>query len=130
MSTELDSSHTAIPESNKISSNTNLNVARNSTQILYLNFNKDGTRILIGHELGFSVLDSITLQPQITRNLNKAVGLIQVAENSNIFAIRGGGFDPMCPTDELIIWDEIKAKTVANLQFKNRVIGVEMTNEL
>jgi DNA mismatch repair ATPase MutS len=79
-------------------------------KILSLDFNQDGTKILAGHEMGFCVIDSSSMKVQVNRIFNKAVGCVQVADSSNIFALRGGGLDPICPATEVLIWDEKKAK--------------------
>jgi hypothetical protein len=99
-------------------------------KILSICFNQDGSNVVIGHETGFCVLDSKSMELLVDRVLGKAVGIVQVAENSNIFALRGGGLDPVCKANEILVWDEKLEKTVANLKFKSRVIGIEMTKHL
>lgn len=121
----LSSSQATPPPAESSNSNSFFN-----KKILCLTFNQEGTKILVGHEIGFNVLDSKTMEVQVNRKLNKAVGIVQIADCSNIFALRGGGLDPICKANEVLIWDEKLGKKVANLKFASKVVGIEMTKHL
>jgi len=96
-------------------------------KVFSLQFNSKGTKVLLGHSKGFTVLDSDSLEVQVKREFGKGVGKMAMIESSNILVFTGAGIDPHCKASEVVLWDEEQALEVARLEFTCRVTGIQMT---
>ena len=80
----------------------------NPNEILYINFNQDGTCIAVGTETGFKIINISPFLDLYYKDLNGGIGIIEMLYKTNILALVGGGKNPKFKLNELIIWDEEK----------------------
>ena len=97
------------------------------SEVLSLSFNQDSSKLIIGHNYGFRVYETDSLELLIDRQLDGGVSIAEMCGSSNLFALRGGGLEPLAPATQVVLWDEELEKIVVNLEFKNRVTGIKLT---
>jgi hypothetical protein len=92
-------------------------------QILFLGLNNKKTLVLIGSDQGFRVVNFLTVEVLVHRQLSGGIGPIDCLETSNILAMTGGGLYPYYPQNKLIIWDDAAEKIKAEIVFKQQEIN-------
>lgn len=101
-------------------------------EILHVSFNQDFTCFACGTESGFRVYNADPFSLTRTREFDPGGGLGVVAMlfRSNILAISGGGRNPRFQPQKVVLWDEIKTRSIAELTFRSVVRGVRLRRDL
>ncbi|XP_015782608.1 WD repeat domain phosphoinositide-interacting protein 3 [Tetranychus urticae] len=98
--------------------------------LLYLAFNQDQTCFACGMTNGYRVYSTDPLKEQ--KKLTPKEGGFSIVElflRSNYVALVGGGSKPMYPSNEVVIWDDLKNKSVSHLKFSSDVKAVKLRRD-
>ena len=98
----------------------------NSNEILYINFNQDGTCIAVGTETGFKIINISPFLDLYYKDLNGGIGIIEMLYKTNILALVGGGKNPKFKLNELIIWDEEKNTQICKIKTKYKILNTKL----
>ncbi|AGO85891.1 WD40-repeat containing protein [Pandoravirus salinus] len=99
------------------------------TGLLSLKFNQDQSCLTVATARGFRVWNADPFAPRYGRDLGGGAGLATVLFRSNIIALVGGGPDPRFRNDRVMLWDDCRNQTIAELCFNSTVRGVEMVRD-
>mmetsp|Transcript_122491 Transcript_122491/g.357662 ORF Transcript_122491/g.357662 Transcript_122491/m.357662 type:complete len:427 (-) Transcript_122491:259-1539(-) len=101
-------------------------------EILYISFNQDFTCFVCGTENGFRVYSTDPFRLTYRRDFENGSGLgvIAMLFRTNILAFAGGGKSPRFPPHKVVLWDDRKARTIANLTFRSAVKSVRLRRDL
>ena len=98
----------------------------NPNEILYINFNQDGTCIAVGTETGFKIINISPFLDLYYKDLNGGIGIIEMLYKTNILALVGGGKNPKFKLNELIIWDEEKDTQICKIKTKYKILNTKI----
>lgn len=98
----------------------------NPNEILYINFNQDGTCIAVGTETGFKIINISPFLDLYYKDLNGGIGIIEMLYKTNILALVGGGKNPKFKLNELIIWDEEKDAQICKITTKYKILNTKI----
>jgi len=107
-------------ESNKI-------LNENPNDILYINYNQDGSLIVIGTENGFKIINTLPFLDICYQDMGGGIGIIEILNSTNIFGLVGGGKNPKYPVNELIIWDQEKKVELSKIKTKKKILNIKLT---
>ena len=93
---------------------------------LYLTFNQDSSLFCVGTNKGFRVYTSYPLKCVGKRDITGGIGIIEVLNNTNIFALVGTDENIKFGQNKVIIWDELNQKVVNQLIVDNIVKNVKI----
>ncbi|KAK9919867.1 hypothetical protein M0R45_028441 [Rubus argutus] len=105
------------------------NPGPNPTTIFNLSFNQDHGCFAAGTDIGFRVYKCDPFGETFRREFCGRVGLVRMLNSSQIFAIVGGGPDPISPANKVMIWDDHKSSCFRDLSFRSEVRGVKLRND-
>ena len=98
----------------------------NPEEILYINFNQDGTCIAVGTETGFKIINISPFLDLYYKDLKGGIGIIEMLYKTNILALVGGGKNPKFKLNELIIWDEEKDMQICKINTKYKILNTKI----
>lgn len=98
-----------------------------TSDILYISFNEDNSRLSIGTQTGFSIYNTLPLNLCINRQFGEGIGIIEMLERTNIMALVGGGIRPKYMTHCVILWDDHTQKPCGEVEYPSAVMAVKMT---
>jgi WD40 repeat protein len=100
-------------------------------ELLYLGFNQTQTLFINGTETGFNVYNNEPFCKIISRNFNNCgLAIVEMLNQSNLFALVGGGKNPRFPNNKVIIWDD-NTQTITNeITFKSEIKNVRLSREI
>jgi len=102
----------------------------NRNEMLYITFNQDYSCFAVGTESGFFVMDTDPLNERFRRVFDDGgIGIIEMLYRCNILALVGGGKNPKYPKNKVMIWDDIQAQCIAELEFSTDVCGVRLRRD-
>ena len=93
---------------------------------LYLSFNQDNSLFCVATNLGFRVYASYPLKCVGKRNIAGGIGIIEILNSTNIFALVGTEDNPKFGTNKVILWDELNQKVVNQLIVSSNVKNVKI----
>jgi len=93
---------------------------------LYLTFNQDSSLFCVGTNKGFRVYTSYPLKCVGKRDISGGIGIIEILNNSNIFALVGTEENLKFGPNKVILWDELNQKVVNQLIVSNNVKKVKI----
>mmetsp|Transcript_112960 Transcript_112960/g.300076 ORF Transcript_112960/g.300076 Transcript_112960/m.300076 type:complete len:440 (-) Transcript_112960:103-1422(-) len=101
-------------------------------EILYISFNQDFTCFVCGTENGFRVYNTDPFRLTYRRDFENGSGLgvIAMLFRTNILAFAGGGKSPRFPPYKVVLWDDRKARVIAELSFRSAVKSVRLRRDL
>ena len=97
--------------------------------LLYVSFNQDASCISIGTETGFGIYLTNPFKKKFIRNLNGGIGIVEMLNKTNIFALVGGGKNPKYPPNKLIIYDDHQLEVISELKFISNVKNVKLKTD-
>ena len=98
----------------------------NPNEILCINFNQDGTCIVIGTENGFKIINKSPFIDLYYEDLGGGIGIIEMLNQSNILGLVGGGKNPKYPLNELILWDEEKKAEISKIKTRKKILNIKL----
>lgn len=99
------------------------------TGLLSLKFNQDQSCLTMATAKGFRVWNADPFTLRYERDLGGGTGLATVLFRSNIVALVGGGPNPRFRNDRVMLWDDCRNQSIAELCFNSTVRGVEMVRD-
>ncbi|AVK75341.1 WD40-repeat containing protein [Pandoravirus quercus] len=99
------------------------------TGLLSLKFNQDQSCLTMATATGFRVWNADPFTLRYERDLGGGIGLATVLFRSNIVALVGGGPNPRFRNDRVMLWDDCRNQSIAELCFNSTVRGVEMVRD-
>ncbi|KAJ2895728.1 hypothetical protein MKZ38_006200 [Zalerion maritima] len=95
---------------------------------LSVSINSDASCFSVGLDTGFcKVYISKSSQLKQSRDFNGGFGLVQMMGTSNMIGLVGGGKNPRYAPTKVMIWDDSKAKWVAEIpRLRNLVRGLQL----
>ncbi|KAL6132713.1 hypothetical protein ACLB2K_064952 [Fragaria x ananassa] len=99
--------------------------------IFNLSFNQDNACFAVGTDFGFRVYACDPFRLSLRRDFTTGggVGLLRMLGSSQIFAVVGGGPDPILPANKVMIWDDRKSQSVYDMSFRSEVRGVKLRGD-
>lgn len=93
-------------------------------QIASLQWNADHSCFTVAHTRGYCIYTTLPLKRHANITYPNSEGLQQVnmLERTNFLALIGGGLRPHFPANKMMLWDDYKAKVVAQLEYKTPVL--------
>lgn len=97
-------------------------VTTNNISVLYSKVSKDGSYLLLGLDKGFMVVSLPDCSIKCQRSLRGGIGKIAWIDNSNIFALVGGGRFPFESRTKVVIWDEKLGKRITTISYHSDML--------
>lgn len=88
---------------------------------LYLSFNPDSSLFCIGTNKGFRVFTSNPFKCVGKRDISGGIGIVEILNNTNIFALVGTEENLKFGPNKVILWDELNQKVANQLIVSNNV---------
>ena len=99
-------------------------------EILYINFNQTHSCFVVGTDTGFSVYKTDPFREMCTRKFEGGMVLVEMLYQTNLFALVGGGKNPVYPSNKVLIWDDRRLKCIGELSFRSVVKGIKLTKDV
>ena len=75
---------------------------------LYSSFNQDSSLFCVGTNKGFRVYSSYPFKCVGKRDISGGIGIVEILNRCNIFALVGTGDNPKFGQNKVVLWDELK----------------------
>ena len=98
----------------------------NPNEILYINFNQDGTCMAIGTENGFKIININPFLDLYYKNLNGGIGIIEMLYKTNIVGLVGGGKNPKYQLNHFILYDSDQNKEITKIKVKKQILNIKL----
>ena len=92
----------------------------------YLSFNPDSSLFCVGTNKGFRVFSSYLFKCVGKRDINGGIGIVEILNNTNIFALVGTEENLKFGPNKVILWDESKQKVANQLIVSNNVKNIKI----
>ena len=93
---------------------------------LYLSFNQDSSLFCIGTNKGFRVFTSNPFKYVGKRDISGGIGIVEILNNTNIFALVGTEENLKFGPNKVILWNELKQKVENQLIVSNNVKNIKI----
>ena len=93
---------------------------------LYLSFNQDSSLFCIGTNKGFRVFTSNPFKCVGKRDISGGIGIVEILNNTNIFALVGTEDNLKFGPNKVILWNELKQKVENQLIVSNNVKNIKI----
>ena len=93
---------------------------------LYLTFNPDSSLFCIGTNKGFRVFTSYPFKCVGKRDISGGIGIIEILNNTNIFALVGTEQNLKFGPNKVILWDEFNQKIANQIIVSNNVKNIKI----
>ena len=92
----------------------------------YLSFNPDSSLFCIGTNKGFRVFTSNPFKCVGKRDISGGIGIVEILNNTNIFALVGTEENLKFGPNKVILWNELKQKVENQLIVSNNVKNIKI----
>lgn len=93
---------------------------------LYLSFNQDSSLFCIGTNKGFRVFTSNPFKCVGKRDISGGIGIVEILNNTNIFALVGTEENLKFGPNKVILWNELNQKVENQLIVSNNVKNIKI----
>ena len=93
---------------------------------LYLTFNQDSSLFCVGTNKGFRVYSSYPFKCVGKRDISGGIGIIEILNRCNIFALVGTEHNPKFGPNKVVLWDELKQKVANQIIVSNYVKNIKI----
>ena len=93
---------------------------------LYLSFNQDSSLFCIGTNKGFRVFTSNPFKCVGKRDISGGIGIVEILNNTNIFALVGTEENLKFGRNKVILWDELNQKVENQLIVSNNIKNIKI----
>ncbi|WBR14825.1 WD40 repeat protein [Pandoravirus kuranda] len=94
--------------------------------VVSMRFTQDQSCLAVATTAGFSVWNTAPFALRYRRDLGGGIALASALFRTNLIALVGGGPTPRFPPDRVMLWDDYRGDTIAELRFNSHVRGVEI----
>ena len=92
----------------------------------YLSFNQDSSLFCIGTNKGFRVFTSNPFKCVGKRDISGGIGIVEILNNTNIFALVGTEENLKFGPNKVILWNELKQKVENQLIVSNNIKNIKI----
>ncbi|KAH7654107.1 WD40-repeat-containing domain-containing protein [Dioscorea alata] len=100
-------------------------------KLLSVSWNQDYGCFSAGTSYGFRIYNCEPLRETFRRDLKSGgFGIVEMLFRCNILALVGGGTNPQCPPNKVIIWDDHQSRSVGEFAYRSIVRAVKLRQDL
>ena len=93
---------------------------------LYSSFNQDSSLFCVGTNKGFRVYSSYPFKCVGKRDISGGIGIVEILNRCNIFALVGTGDNPKFGQNKVVLWDELNQKVVNQLIVSSNIKNIKI----
>ena len=93
---------------------------------LYLTFNQDSSLFCVGTNQGFRVYSTYPIKCVGKRDISGGIAIIEILNNTNIFALVGTESNIKFGSNKVILWDELNQKVVNQIIVSENVKNIKI----
>lgn len=101
----------------------------NETELLSVSWNQDYGCFAAGTSSGFRIYNCEPFNEAVRRNTNRGFGIVELLFRSSCYALVGGGDNPQCPPNKVMIWDDHLGRFAHVLNLRADVLAVKLKHD-
>lgn len=94
--------------------------------LLYISFNQTFECFAVGLTNGFRIFNCLPFGESGRKEFHGGIGIVEMLFRSNILALVGDGRDTHFPTSQVVLWDDRRSQSLAEVAFRQPVRAVRL----